>query len=118
MMWGYSPDYTVDGRPLLDSSEDAEQSFSDLDASDSGRDESGYMHREVLREKVGTWSFNYPLLDAEDYAYMKSLFNGRATFTFAHPEGSCTAYMSKYSIVVKNHRTGLYKNLKFNIIEC
>lgn len=118
MMWGYSPDYTVNGRPLLDSGEEAERSYSDLDSADSGRDESGVMHRQVLREKVGTWSFCYPLLDAEDYAYLKSLFDGQATFIFGHPEGSCTAYMSKYSILVKSHRTGLYKNMKFNIIEC
>ena len=31
---------------------------------------------------------------------------------------SCTAYMSQYSAVWKNQRTGQWRNFKFNIIQC
>ena len=59
---------------------------------------------------------------AEDYAYLMGLFSGKVTFTFSFPENdatkTCTAYCSKASVVLHSSRTGLYKNLKFNIIEC
>ena len=117
--------YQVDGQPMPAPDEEPEFSFSDLDASDSGRDESGVMHRIVVREKVGTWSFSYAHLSDEDLAYLRNLFAGKAQFTFTHPffDGTaatetCTAYMSQYSAVWKNQRTGQWRNFKFNIIQC
>lgn len=117
--------YQVDGQPMPAPDEEPEFSFSDLDSSDSGRDESGVMHRIVVREKVGTWSFSYAHLSDEDLAYLRNLFAGKAQFTFTHPvfgssnaTESCTAYMSQYSAVWKNQRTGQWRNFKFNIIQC
>lgn len=117
--------YQVDGQPMPAPDEEPEFSFADLDASDSGRDESGVMHRIVVREKVGTWSFSYAHLSDEDLAYLRNLFTGKAQFTFTHPvfgssnaTESCTAYMSQYSAVWKNQRTGQWRNFKFNIIQC
>lgn len=117
--------YQVDGQPMPAPDEEPEFSFSDLDASDSGRDESGVMHRIVVREKVGTWSFSYAHLSDEDLAYLRNLFAGKAQFTFTHPvfgssnaTENCTAYMSQYSAVWKNQRTGQWRNFKFNIIQC
>ena len=122
MIRGYDTGYKVDGVPLLTPYEGVEISLSDLDASDSGRDESGVMHRIVVREKVRTFGFSYAVLDAEDYAYLLGLFSGKSTFTFSYSENgatkSCVAYCSKVSGALHNQRTGLYKNLKFNIIEC
>lgn len=37
--------YQIDGQPMLAPDTDASFSFSDLDASDSGRTEDGVMHR-------------------------------------------------------------------------
>lgn len=117
--------YQVDGQPMPAPDEEPEFSFADLDASDSGRDESGVMHRIVVREKVGTWSFSYAHLSDEDLTYLQNLFAGKAQFTFTHPvfgssnaTESCTAYMSQYSAVWKNQRTGQWRNFKFNIIQC
>lgn len=117
--------YQVDGQPMPAPDEEPEFSFADLDASDSGRDESGVMHRIVVREKVGTWSFSYAHLSDEDLAYLQNLFAGKAQFTFTHPvfgnstaTETCTAYMSQCSAVWKNQRTGLWRNFKFNIIQC
>lgn len=117
--------YQVDGQPMPAPDDEPEFSFADLDASDSGRDESGVMHRIVVREKVGTWSFSYAYLSDEDLAYLRNLFAGKAQFTFTHPvfgnstaTESCTAYMSQCSAVWKNQRTGLWRNFKFNIIQC
>lgn len=117
--------YQVDGVPLLAPDSGAEFSFADLDAADSGRDESGVMHRIVVREKVGTWGFSYARLTDEELSYLRGLFAGKAQFAFTHPAfgGSdatetCTAYMSQCSALWKDQRTGDWRNFKFNIIQC
>ena len=114
--------YQIDGQPMLAPDTDASFSFSDLDASDSGRTEDGVMHRIMVREKVATFGFSYALLDREDYAYLEGLLAGKAEFAFGYvgSDGqthSVTAYCSKTSLVLKS-RGGLYKNYKFNIIQC
>lgn len=117
--------YQVDGVPMLAPDAEPEFSFADLDASDSGRDESGVMHRIMVREKVGTWSFSYAHLSDEELAYLRNLFAGKAQFSFTHPvlgqsnaTETCTAYMSQCSAVWKNQRTGQWRNFRFNIIQC
>ena len=117
--------FKINGMPMLPPDEDVSMSFEDLDASDSGRDESGYMHRIVARYKVGTWSFEYAHITQEEYSYMLSVLPKSGTFTFTHPKQTdcastedATAYCSKYSIVWHSARTKDYRNFKFNIIEC
>ncbi len=114
----------INGQPIVTPDEDAEWSYSDLDSSDSGRDESGVMQREVVRRKVGTLGLNYSALTDKEYEYMVNLLDAD-TFAVTRPRrGSSTetetvtCYCSKYSISWHNARTGLWKNLKFNIIEC
>ena len=65
--------YQIDGRPMPVPDADPDLSFTDLDASDSGGDESGVMHRIVVREKVGSWGFVYSSLTDEEYAYLTGL---------------------------------------------
>lgn len=117
--------YQVDGVPMLAPDEEPEFSFADLDASDSGRDESGVMHRLMVREKVGSWSFSYACLTDEELRYLWDLFAGKVQFAFTHPvfgdsgaTETCTAYMSQCSAVWKNQRTGQWRNFTFNIIQC
>lgn len=116
--------FTVNGQPLLAPDIEPEFSYEDLDASDSGRDESGYMHRFPVRYKVGKWTFSYSHLSEADRQYMESLFPDGPTFSFGHPDrrtGGMVAtecYRSQYSITWKNARTGLWSNYKFSIIEC
>ena len=118
-----SDGFFVDGRPLPDPDVDVNVTENDLDGEDSGRDEAGFMHRQVLRFGVKTWEFVYAVLDAEDYLYIQSLLQGKAEFKFTYKtsDGSSAttrAYSSKRSITLRNYATGEYKNLKFNIIEC
>ena len=115
--------FTVNGLPMLVPDEEVSMSFEDLDASDSGRDESGVMHRIVVRQKVASWGFTYSHLTEEERQYMESLFPETATFSFGHPARTggvevSTCYRSKYGIVCKNVMTGLWSNYSFNIIEC
>ena len=41
--------FLINGKPMLAPDADVGVSYTDLDANDSGRDESGYMHRIVMR---------------------------------------------------------------------
>ena len=116
-------DYLIDGWPMLVPDADVSLSFADLDSSDSGRDESGIMHRIVVRSRVATWGFNYSQLTAEEYQYMRDLFADKPDFEFTYRKLDGTfdtkrAYCSNESITYHNAQLGLYKNLKFNIIEC
>lgn len=116
----------INGTPLYAPDNDMQWSYSDLDSSDSGRDESGVMHREVVRRRVGTANFVYSRLTDAEYQYLVNLLdNAGDTFSFTHPaRGSSstlettTCYCSNYSISWYNAREGLWHNFKFNIIEC
>lgn len=120
-----TPLFQIDGKPLYAPDADVTPSYADLDSSDSGRDASGVMHREVVREKVATWPFAYAALTDAEYAYLVGLFAGKATFAFTHPKAgssretvTTTCYCSNYSIAWRSARDGTWHNLKFNIIEC
>lgn len=117
--------FLIDGQPMLAPDEDMEISVEDIDASDSGRDESAVMHRFVVREGVGKWSFSYTHLTQEEYGYMESLFAGKSSFQFTHPSyGDSTqpvvtgAYRSKHGILWRNAATGQFRNYRFSIVEC
>ena len=117
--------FKIDGQPMYAPDCDMEPSYSDLDSSDSGRDEAGRMHREVVREKVATWPIAYSCLTDEEYRYTINLFAGKAEFQFTRPKAgssaeteTTTCYCSKYGIAWHNAKQGVWKNLKFNIIEC
>lgn len=105
--------------------ENVEMSFEDIDASDAGRDESGVMHRIMVRRKVGKWSFRYTHLTQEEYAYMVALLPKTGEFIFTYPcqedcsrTESCRAYLSGYSVLWQGMKHKTYRDLKFNIIEC
>lgn len=117
--------FTINGQPILAPDEDVTMSYEDLDSSESGRDEAGNMHRVVVRYKVGTWSFEFDYITEEEKNYMESLFPDEPTFELGHPsrrdasvQETTTCYRSKYSLNWRNAKTGLWRNYKFNIIEC
>lgn len=116
--------YLLAGKPVLAPDAEVEMSFSDIDSADAGRDESGYMHRSVVRRKVGVWNFTYSHLTTQEYGYMLSVLPQAGSFAFTYPdpvtgESRVTeAYLSNYSVLWQDQKTGLYKNLKFSVIEC
>ena len=115
--------FTVNGKPLL-VPDTLSVSYEDLDAADAGRDQSGLLHRSVVRYKVGAWSLSYGLLTQEEKDYLDSLFPDEPTFTFGHPARTdataaaySTCYRSKWGISWFNVRRGLWSGLSFHIIE-
>ena len=124
-MRSYTNLFLINGKQMFAPDEDVGVSYSDLDADDSGRDESGYMHRIVVRYKVGTWSFEYSSISEAEKRYLEELFGETPDFDFTHPgrvnaerQVTCKAYRTKYNISWRNARTGQWRNYKFNIIEC
>jgi hypothetical protein len=121
-MRGFYDDCRIDGKPILIPDADVGVSKSDLDAEGSGRDESGYMHRIVLRERVRKWQFSYAVLCEDDYDYTERLFLGKPEFLFEYRIGTqkikTNAYCSGISAIIHNSAKGLYKNVSFTIIEC
>ena len=116
-------DLLIDGRPVLVPDADLSISYEDLDSEESGRDESGVMHRIVLREGVKKMALTYANLNREEYRYMESLFRGKQEFRVdcRDEDGnplSFVAYRSKHNISVFNAKAGIYKNYNFSIIEC
>lgn len=117
--------FQINGQPMLVPDADVGVSYEDLDSADSGRDESGTMHRIVVRYKVPSWSFIYDQLTEEEKQYMESLFPDEPTFVFTHPdrldaskEVETECYRSKYGISWRNAATGLWSGYSFNIISC
>lgn len=117
--------FKVNDKSLFAPDADVAVSYSDLDGDDTGRDEAGYMHRIVVRYKVGTWSFEYASITEEELAYMESLFGETPDFDFTRPDrlnsGGMVvtkAYRSNYGIAWHDARRGMWRNYKFNIIEC
>lgn len=117
--------FQVNGVSMLVPDADVTVSYEDLDTADAGRDESGFMHRMVVRYKVGSWKFEYAHLTEEERQYMEALFPDEATFQFRHPSRQdantaevTTCYRSKYGLSWRNARTGLWSGYSFSIIEC
>ena len=119
----YDFEFLIDGQPILVSDEDVTISYEDLDSEESGRDESGVMHRVVMREGVKKIPLSYAFLNREEYLYMESLFKGKSSLQVDCRDelGSpmrFTAYRSKHSITISNIKTGAHKNYSFSIVEC
>ena len=123
MIRNYYYDFQIDGRPILVPDADVTWEYNDLDSDESGRDESGVMHRIVLRHGVRKCVLPYETLTREEYLYMRSLLEGKSEFEVRYRDHSgqesvFTAYHSNHIITVHNAKTGIYKNYNPSIIEC
>lgn len=117
--------FLINGQPLLAPDENVSVSYEDLDSADSGRDESGVMHRIPVRYKVGSWQFTYSHLTDAELTYLEGLFENQAQFSFTRPSRldpgqpvTTLAYRSKYALCWQNAVTGLWRNYGFSVIEC
>ena len=118
MVREYWDDCLIDGRPILAPDGNMELGRSDLDSDDSGRDESGVMHRIPVRFRVKTWSLSYATLTEEEYEYMISLMDGKPDFSFVYKGKEYRAYCANDSVTLENAVTGDYRDFKIKIIEC
>lgn len=119
----YNFEFLIDGQPIIRQDGNVTISYEDLDSEDSGRDESGVMHRIVIRESVRKIPLYYLFLSREDYLYMESLFKGKSSFQVDCRDDygmplRFNAYRSKHSITIPDIKSGGYKNYSFSIVEC
>ena len=117
--------FKVNGKPLLAPDGGVGVTYADLDAADAGRDESGVMHRYLVRRKVASWEFVYSHITEAEKQYMESIFPDSATFSFTHPDRldsrkskTSTCYRSQYTITWRDAKSGLWSNYGFRIIQC
>ena len=117
--------FLIDGQPMLAPDENMEILLEDVEAADSCRDESGFLHRFALRQGVGTWKFFYDYLSEEEYVYMESLFAGKETFQFTYPDWGqngaakeITAYRNQHKILLQKAKAGHLRNYQFCIQGC
>ena len=117
--------FQINGKPILVSDGQVGFSYSDLESSDSGTDESGYYHRIVVKHQKASFTFEYAFLTDEDYRYMESLFPEEPDFLFTHPSRldptvavTSRCFRKNVGINWKNAKTGDWRNYKFTISEC
>lgn len=117
--------FQFDGKPIVPPDCELSMRFEDLDSAQSGRDESGFMHRIVVRQKVGVWDFSYSQLSGQEYRYMMSILPKSGSFIFTHPSPEdarvtrqTSAYLSGYSAAWYSAATDTYRNLTFSVIQC
>ncbi len=117
--------FLIDGLPMLAPDANMEMTIEDVEAPDTGRDESGLLHRFLLRHGIGKWNFSYARLTRQEYEYMEKLIAGKATFRFTHPDCAdagqpreITAYRSGHKILWQSAVTGEFGDYSFCIIGC
>lgn len=116
--------FQIDGQPMLAPDKDMTISVEDVESSDSGCDESGFLHRFVLRKGMGRWTFSYTGLTQQEYGYMESLFAGNESFSFTYPsltDGTpqiTRAYRKQHKVKWHSIPTGDFCSYTFDIITC
>ncbi len=115
--------HLIDGSPMLTPDIDVEITHEDVTASDSGFDQAGFYHRMVIRYNKRSWKFKYAVLTKEEFVYLRSLMKEKENFAFSFlneldEEETVQAYSKPVTVAYQSKRSGLYKNLTLEIIEC
>lgn len=118
----------IDGQPLPEPTETADIQFQDIESSDSGADEMGVYHREVLRFGVLSCTLTYGYLTNEDCAYLLGLLQNKTTFQFTCPAASSaadvtqtitrTCYCANYGAALQRLKAGVWRDMELKIREC
>lgn len=118
----------IDGQPLPAPTETADIQYTDVESDDSGADEMGVYHREVLRSGVLSCTLTYSYLDNEDCAYLLGLLQGKTTFEFTCPVASTTAdvtqtttrtcYCANRGAALQRLKSGVWRDMTLQIQEC
>lgn len=118
----------IDGQPMPVPTETADIQYTDVESEDSGADEAGVYHREVLRFGVLSCTLTYGYLDNEDCAYLLGLLQGKTTFAFTCPVASGvadvtqtttrTCYCANYGAALQRLKAGVWRDMTLQIREC
>lgn len=120
--------FKIDGQPLYEPSTTPTITFTDVESPDSGTDEMGVYHREVLRFGVLSCSITWNVLSNAECAYLLGLIQNKTTFQFTFPISSNstdvtqtttrTCYCSNYGAAIQKLQRGIWRNMTLEIQEC
>ena len=123
-----TPLLQIDGNPLPIPTDSPTIDFADIESSDSGADEMGVYHREVLRFGVLSCTLTYGYLTNEDCAYLLGLLQNKTTFQFTCPAASSaadvtqtitrTCYCANYGAALQRLKAGVWRDMTLEIKEC
>ncbi len=124
-----TPLLQIDGQPMPEPTDMADIQLNDVESPDSGTDEMGVYHRQVLRFGVLTCTLTYDYLDNADCAYLLQLLQNKTTFAFTCPVSSDsdtvsqtmtrTCYCENYGAALQRLKSGgLWRGMKLTIKEC
>jgi len=119
----YDESHLIDGSKVLSSDVDVQITYEDSESPSSGFDQSGIYHRWITRYNKRSWKFEYGFLTKEEFVYLKKLIKGKATFQFSFLNEedkmeTVNAYAQPLSVAYQSKRSGLFKNLTIEIVEC
>lgn len=123
-----TPLLQINGQNLPMPNESPKITYTDIESSDSGTDEGGYYHREVLRYGVMSCTLEYSGLSNSDCAYLLGLLQGQSTFQFTFPVSgesqsvtqtdTRTCYCANYGAAVMRLKQGIWQDITISIFEC
>ena len=121
MKRNYDNFHMIDNSPMLSPDVDVEITYNDDDY--GAFDQAGYYHRMVGRFNRRTWKFKYAILTKEEFIFIRSLINEKESFIFSFLNErdaveTVRAYSKPVSVAYQSKRSGLYKNLTLEIVEC
>ena len=118
----------IDGQPMPTPTDSPTIEFADIESDDSGADEMGVYHREVLRFGVLTCTLTYGYLTNEDCAYLLGLLQNKTTFQFTCPVATGAAdvtqtitracYCANYGAALQRLKAGVWRDMELEIQEC
>lgn len=124
----YTELFKIDGQSLPEPSEAVDIQFTDVESDDSGNDEMGVYHREVLRHGVLSCTLSYNVLSNSEYHSLLTMIQGKTTFQFTCPISSAstdvtqtttrTCYISNYGAALQRLKRGIWRNFELDIQEC
>lgn len=118
----------IDGQPMPTPTDSPSIEFADIESDDSGADEMGVYHREVLRFGVLNCTLTYGYLNNADCAYLLGLLQNKTTFQFTCPVASSadnvtqtitrTCYCANYGAALQRLKAGVWRDMELQIQEC
>ena len=114
--------WQVNGEPIYIPDAEVSITHSHIASSDSGRDESGYMHIIWLREDVCKVGIKYALMTGSELEYIRSRMQGKE-FSFTFADENTTKTIQGYSgevtatLYTRFNGVDIYKNVSVNVIE-
>ena len=110
--------YLIDGKALPEANGGVKLRFSDLESGETGLDESGFLHRVVLRRGLRSWEFAYRELTPTAYGALLALLPQKDSFLLQCQEGQILCWLESLTAARRDSLQGPVYQLCFTLKEC